>query len=113
MCPACGVLPRAASRACGRAALRGISNALSCGPAAPLGEHATNGIALVFRELATNAVKHGALVKDAGVVEIAWQVGDGRLALTWRESGGALVAGAPSASGFGTRLVHRLPVSRR
>jgi two-component sensor histidine kinase len=78
------------------------------GPAVSLGEHATNGIALVFHELATNAVKYGALAKDAGHVEIGWQVQDGTLTMAWRERGGPLVAGAPSASGFGTRLIQNM-----
>lgn len=75
------------------------------GPAVPLGEHATNGIALVFNELATNAVKYGALTQDEGKVEIDWRVADGHLEIVWRESGGPPIAGPPSTSGFGTRLV--------
>jgi two-component sensor histidine kinase len=75
------------------------------GPPVPLGEHATNGTALVFHELATNAMKYGALGKEAGSVEIGWHVKDDKLELAWRERGGPLVAGASSAQGFGTRLV--------
>lgn len=75
------------------------------GPAVPLGEHATNGVALVFNELATNALKYGALAQDGGTVEIDWRVADGHLEIVWRESGGPAVAGPPSTVGFGTRLV--------
>lgn len=67
--------------------------------------------AMVFHELATNAVQHGALSgADAGLVEIDWSVQptqQGRqLHLRWREVGGALVT-APQHKGFGSRLIER------
>jgi two-component sensor histidine kinase len=64
---------------------------------------------VVFHELATNAVKYGALAaEDTGRIEIAWKTeatpqGD-RLRLRWQESGGPRVA-PPSRKGFGTRLI--------
>lgn len=65
-------------------------------------------LAMVFQELATNAVKYGALQNDAGHVEISWQVErssrDERLRLTWQESGGPLVS-PPTHSGFGSQLI--------
>jgi len=76
------------------------------GPLLPLGEHATNGIALVFHELATNAAKYGALATDGGSVEIVWRLADGTIVLTWRETGGPPIAQAPSISGFGLRLLN-------
>lgn len=75
------------------------------GPVMRLGEHAANGMALVFHELATNATKYGALAKETGVVEIGWNVEDTKLQVAWRERHGPLVAGTPSAAGFGTRLI--------
>src|SRR4029450_12824663 len=75
------------------------------GPSVPLGEHATNSMALFFHELATNSVKYGALGKEAGMVEIGWHVKDDKLEMIWREKGGPRVAGIPSAQGFGARLV--------
>jgi two-component sensor histidine kinase len=75
------------------------------GPEVALGEHATNGIALLLHELATNAAKYGALTRESGRVEVAWTADAGDLNLTWKERGGPLVSGAPLATGFGSRLV--------
>jgi two-component sensor histidine kinase len=69
-------------------------------------------LALAIHELATNAVKYGALSVDGGFVEIVWRVepteGErgGRLHFEWREQGGPAVR-APSRRGFGTRLIER------
>jgi two-component sensor histidine kinase len=77
------------------------------GPRFPCGEHATNAVALMVHELATNAAKYGALASPNGRVEISWRLERGRLALRWRESGGPEVAGKPARTGFGTSLVGR------
>ncbi|HVJ01220.1 MAG TPA: PAS domain S-box protein [Sphingomonas sp.] len=67
-------------------------------------------LALAIHELATNAVKHGALSRPEGRVRIHWTRGgtDGasRLALAWEERGGPEVH-APSRRGFGTRMIER------
>ncbi len=75
------------------------------GPAVHVGEHATNTIALVFHELATNAAKYGALSTDAGAVAIDWAVAHERLEISWQETGGPAISSEPAASGFGTTLV--------
>jgi PAS domain S-box-containing protein len=68
-------------------------------------------LAMVFHELATNAVRHGALSKgSAGRIDIAWRVetvprGD-RMRLRWQESGGPSVT-PPGRKGFGSRLIER------
>ena len=67
-------------------------------------------LGLAVHELATNAVKHGALARDEGRVDLAWQIGDdGRLRLTWREELPASAAAAPAADsvgqGFGRLLL--------
>lgn len=68
-------------------------------------------LAMVFHELATNAVKHGALSnRPAGQIGIAWRVetvlqGD-RMRLRWQESGGPPVT-PPGRKGFGSRLIER------
>jgi two-component sensor histidine kinase len=63
---------------------------------------------LALHELATNAVKHGALSRPDGRVEIAWAVrgGDGGRVLSfhWQERGGPPVV-TPSRRGFGTALL--------
>jgi two-component sensor histidine kinase len=67
-------------------------------------------LAMALQELATNAVKYGALSNQAGQVRIGWGAPSGeagrRLVLTWEESGGPPVA-APTRRGFGTRLIER------
>ncbi|WP_091739510.1 sensor histidine kinase [Phenylobacterium immobile] len=63
-------------------------------------------LALVFHELATNAVKYGALSNDTGQVALTWRASpSGELRLEWRESNGPLVT-PPTRKGFGTRLIH-------
>jgi two-component sensor histidine kinase len=75
------------------------------GPAIALGEHAINGVALAFHELATNAVKYGALKSASGQVRIFWDISNDGLALEWSEQG-ALLRTAPSgAEGFGSKLL--------
>jgi two-component sensor histidine kinase len=63
------------------------------------------GLGLLFHELATNAVKHGALSTPNGYVQISWAVEPTFARLTWREEGGPSVATSPSRKGFGTRLI--------
>ncbi|MEH3147532.1 MAG: PAS domain S-box protein [Methylobacterium frigidaeris] len=63
-------------------------------------------IAMALHELATNAVKYGALSRAGGQVAIAWSVAEGDLVLTWRESGGPPVV-VPTRTGFGSRLIGR------
>ncbi len=61
-------------------------------------------IALVFHELATNAVKYGALSAHDGEVGIEIKsVGDS-VKIFWTERGGPAVQGVPDHQGFGTRL---------
>jgi two-component sensor histidine kinase len=69
-----------------------------------LGEHATNSIALVFHELATNAAKYGALSSTRGSIDIAWTVLEGTLKLEWQERSGHEIQ-PPAKKGFGSTLV--------
>ena len=66
--------------------------------------------AMALQELATNAVKYGALSNSVGEVHIAWSVrhagSERRLHLSWTESGGPAVE-PPTRRGFGTRLIER------
>ena len=59
-----------------------------------------------IHELATNAVKYGALSVPEGRVAVAWSVEDGVLRLTWTERGGPAVT-PPARRGFGARLLER------
>lgn len=65
-------------------------------------------LSLAFHELATNAVKYGALSEDSGSVSIRWRVDprSSRFKLVWKESGGPAVR-PPARRGFGSRLVER------
>jgi len=61
-------------------------------------------LGLVLHELATNAVKHGALSVMTGRVRLTWHLDADRLRLTWRESGGPMVT-EPTQRGFGSTLI--------
>jgi two-component sensor histidine kinase len=64
---------------------------------------------MAFQELATNALKYGALSAAAGRVEIRWTLEEAdipRLRLIWEEIGGPPVR-SPERRGFGTRLIER------
>ncbi|WP_244493058.1 MULTISPECIES: sensor histidine kinase [unclassified Aureimonas] len=66
------------------------------------------GIALALHELATNAVKYGALSVDEGRIHLSWgQAEDGSFQFEWREENGPEVKPA-SRKGFGTRLTERV-----
>ncbi|MGJ5175848.1 sensor histidine kinase [Bradyrhizobium oligotrophicum] len=90
--------------------LRPYERVLLTGPDVRLGDHATNSMALIFHELATNATKYGALSAERGIVELSWSVESEQLSIVWKETGGPAVA-EPAIAGFGTSLV-RSTVSR-
>jgi two-component sensor histidine kinase len=81
------------------------------GPPVRLSPAQAVAVALALHELATNALKYGALSTLAGEVEVGWNLsydegGARRLVLAWRESGGPPVE-KPTRQGFGTRLIAR------
>jgi len=80
------------------------------GPSIELGAKAALSLALMLHELATNAVKYGALSVPAGHVTVAWEIvdeaGEATVRLTWREAGGPRVV-PPARKGFGSRLIER------
>ncbi|MGH8215060.1 MAG: PAS domain S-box protein [Rhodanobacteraceae bacterium] len=64
-------------------------------------------LAMALHELATNAVKYGALSNKKGKVSIEWSVSDDPrpcFRLRWLEQGGPPVR-APARRGFGSRLI--------
>jgi two-component sensor histidine kinase len=67
-------------------------------------------VAMALQELATNAVKYGALSNEVGEVSIFWTVQKSgeppHLHLRWEESGGPPIT-APTRRGFGSRLIER------
>jgi len=76
------------------------------GPAVRLDPKTAVAVAMAMHELATNAVKHGALSAASGRVDVRWTVAEGRLHLSWRETGGPPVV-APAQRGFGARLLEQ------
>ena len=80
------------------------------GPAIRLSPRTALSLSMALHELATNALKYGALSTPEGKVRIAWglapETGAARLDLTWTERGGPPVS-APTRRGFGSRLIER------
>ncbi|PTE20449.1 hypothetical protein C5F48_17455 [Cereibacter changlensis JA139] len=78
------------------------------GPPVEISAEAAQQFALAVHELATNAVKHGALSSAEGQVRLGWSVSGEELALHWQESGGAPIPEpAPETGGFGMQLLTR------
>ena len=61
---------------------------------------------LILHEMATNALKYGALSNDTGAVTISWEKKDDMFHLTWSEQDGPEVR-MPSRRGFGSRMIER------
>lgn len=72
---------------------------------------AAQALGMAFHELATNALKYGALSGELGEVVVEWRVEavheEPELYVTWRESGGPAVT-VPSRAGFGTTIIERV-----
>jgi len=64
-------------------------------------------LGLVLNELATNALKHGALSKSEGRLMVYWWVENGWLSLSWVERDGPEVKAA-AIENFGSRLLRRI-----
>ena len=83
------------------------------GPRMRLAPQEALALSMALHELATNAVKYGALSVPAGRVDLTWKaVPDGapqpdQFELVWREHGGPQVA-PPARQGFGSRLMRGL-----
>jgi PAS domain S-box-containing protein len=74
------------------------------GPAVFLKPETAQIIALVLHELATNAVKYGALSVSTGNVSLGWQCEQNKLSLQWQETGGPPVT-PPTTKGYGTKVI--------
>jgi len=76
-------------------------------PRMGVGEKTATALAMVVHELATNAVKYGALSVEAGTLDVS-STGDERdIFLVWAETGGPPVDHAPELKGFGSKLLSR------
>ncbi|MCB8838283.1 HWE histidine kinase domain-containing protein [Aurantimonas sp. VKM B-3413] len=65
------------------------------------------GLSLGLHELATNAMKYGALSSECGRVDIHWSNGKDQFRFEWAESGGPPVTQPPQL-GFGSQLMERI-----
>ena len=81
------------------------------GPDVTLSADAVQSVGLALHELATNALKYGALSVPAGRVSVVWAVDSGgALRLSWSEQGGPPVV-APSRTGFGSTVLDKMAAS--
>lgn len=76
-----------------------------------LAPDATVSFVMALHELATNAMKYGALSNEKGQIEIDWTVAKDRtgqqtLEITWNESQGPEVS-PPEREGFGRRMLEK------
>nr|CAD6628268.1 PAS domain S-box protein [Rhizobium sp. TCK]CAD6630244.1 PAS domain S-box protein [arsenite-oxidising bacterium NT-25] len=78
---------------------------------AHIGTQAATGLSLVIHELATNAVKYGALASPDGHVKIGCDTVTGQFRLRWQELGGPAVMGPPIRTGFGSTLAERVAMA--
>ncbi len=80
------------------------------GPSIRLSPKTALSLSMALHELATNAMKYGALSTPEGRIRVAWGLapdpGAARLELTWTERGGPPVK-PPTDRGFGSRLIER------
>lgn len=78
------------------------------GPAVALTERTAGALALAIHELATNAIKYGALSTQDGSATLRWELasrdGAQRFSMEWREAGGPPVS-LPQSEGFGGRVI--------
>jgi PAS domain S-box-containing protein len=75
------------------------------GPELVLQPNRAQTIAVICHELATNAVKYGALSVCEGRIEVSWtRTENGQVVLRWAETRGPVVR-PPTRKGFGTRVM--------
>ncbi|MEZ5827305.1 MAG: HWE histidine kinase domain-containing protein [Hyphomicrobiales bacterium] len=85
---------------------------LSGGCEVMLGSHDAQTIALLLHELATNAIKHGALSNGEGRVALSFEVEEANesgspVVMIWEERGGPEIK-PPDTRGFGLKLIEHL-----
>lgn len=85
------------------------------GPAVLLDTQAVEALGMALHELATNALKYGALAADSGRVDLAWQLcrSDGKdvLEIVWDETAPG-IEGEPDHTGFGHAVMTRIAAQR-
>ncbi len=87
----------------------GAADMVACeGESVQIGPRAATTIALVVHELATNAVKYGALSTPAGRLTVTLMRGRDGYVLSWHEHAGRMLTGEPGRAGFGTDLIQKV-----
>jgi len=82
------------------------------GPPLLLAPDAAQAVAVTLHELATNAVKYGALSEANGRVDLKWShEADDELRLLWKETDGPKVQ-EPTRNGFGSRVIEQMIAGR-
>jgi two-component sensor histidine kinase len=80
------------------------------GPEILISAKQAQALSMAFHELATNAVKHGALSVDNGRIDVSWKTkfssAETQLRIRWRETG-VIIEAEPARRGFGTDILER------
>lgn len=89
-------------------AAQGTSRITIEGPQVRLSPDQAQAIGLAVHELATNALKYGALSQETGRVRVSWDVdAQDHVVLLWSETGGPEVM-APTRAGFGQTVIQQM-----
>lgn len=72
-----------------------------------IGPQMATSLALVVHELATNAVKYGALSVATGTISVTVDCDEQGVRIFWEEAGGPVIAARPDRSGFGSTMIDR------
>ncbi|RVQ68846.1 PAS domain S-box protein [Croceicoccus ponticola] len=78
------------------------------GPEIEISARAAETLGMALHELATNALKYGALSNVKGHVRVSWDNSDGMFTIRWQEFGGPPVS-EPARVGFGTSVICDIP----
>ncbi|MFN6952950.1 MAG: HWE histidine kinase domain-containing protein, partial [Albidovulum sp.] len=78
----------------------------------PVGPRASTALALGLHELATNAVKYGALSRERGHLSVVVARLEGHVDVLWSETGGPDLTAKPLKSGFGFEMLDRIFTSQ-
>lgn len=76
-------------------------------PRMGVGESAATTLALVLHELATNALKYGALSAADGTLDVSCAADGGDIVIVWTERGGPPVVAPTKPAGFGRTMAGR------
>jgi two-component sensor histidine kinase len=77
------------------------------GPEVHLPADAVQALSMALHELATNAVKHGALSVPEGRLVLRWTLEGEEVRLVWQERGGPTLAGPPARRSFGSEVIRQ------